>query len=185
MVGMTGCVTGTLAQQIASTVATQAADHVVSNIVDEQIRKEREPPHIELKNTEPDPFTVKFLTMQFRDPPPAEAIIQPLPEYVGVEFGDARTPTSKLVSVETLNMVIGEEKLALLEHSQQRGSTILPPPAEWRKWQLASGYIPGHSDTPLYFLVPPDFGRLNSGDHAIIEISSVGGLHIARYHDAP
>lgn len=178
---LSGCAGGPIAQQIASSIATRVADKIVGDMVDDQLRKEREPRHIELMNTEPDPYLGKFLTMQFPDPEPAQIIVEPLPPQA--EFVSARegTHSSRLVSVEIWNLIIGQEKQAMLERSLQNGSTILPSPLAWRDWQLATGSLQGHADAQLYFLVPPDFGRVSSGDLAIVEIASVGGLHIARH----
>ncbi len=176
-----GCASGPVAQQIASSVATRVADKVVGEIVDAQLRREREPRNIVLKDTEPNPYYAKFLLSQFRDVPQGEVIVEPIPPHVEVEQGNARLASSRLVTVEVVNLVVGQEKQALLERGLHNGSTVLPAPVEWREWQLASGNLPGHPDTRLYFLVPPDFGRMNSGDSAVVEIAHVGGLHIARH----
>lgn len=178
---LSGCAGGPIAQQIASSVATRVADKVVGDMVDEQLRKEREPRRIDIMNTEPDPYLGKFLTMQFADPQQAQVVVEPLPSHVELENGKTGITSSRLVSVEVLNLIIGQEKLAVLERSMQNGSTILPAPMEWRDWQLAAGNLQGHAETQLYFLVPPDFGKVRSGDLAIVEIANVGGLHIARY----
>lgn len=180
-VALSGCMGGPIAQQIASSIATRVADKVVGDMVDEQLRKEREPRRIDLMNTEPDPFVGKFLTMQFPDPQPPEIVIEPLPTQAALSYAQPNAHASRLVSVEIWNLVIGQEKQALLERSLQNGSTILPSPMEWRDWQLATGSLQGHTDAQLYFLVPPDFGRISSGDRAIVEIADTGGLHIARY----
>ncbi len=177
-----GCAGGPIAQQIASSIATRMADKVVGDMVDEQLRKEQEPRHIDLMNTEPDPYLGKFLTMQFADPQETQAVVEPLPTHVELENGNASITSSRLVSVEVINLIIGQEKQAVLERSLQNGSTILPAPIEWRDWQLAAGNLQGHTEKQLYFLVPPDFGKVRSGDLAIVEIANVGGLHIARHH---
>ncbi len=176
-----GCAGGPLAQQIASSIATRMADKVVSDIVDEQLRKEREPPNIILKDMGPDPYMAQMLLMQFPDNPPPQTVVEPLPAYVPLQFGDARVPTSRLVPVETWNLIIGQEKQAVLERSLRNGSTILPDPVEWSRWQLATGALEDQGKSQVNFLVPPDLGRLNSGDHVIVEITNTGGLHIARY----
>lgn len=180
-VSITGCAGGPIAQQIASSVATQAADKVVGNIVDERLRLEREPRSVTLKDIDPDPDTVKLLTMQFRESEEPQMVVEPLPAYVEIENGKSGLASSRLVSVEVLNLVIGQEKLAVFERSLQNGSPLLPPPTAWRDWQLATGNLQGHRSTQLYFLIPPDFGKVLSGDLAIVEIATTGGLHIARH----
>lgn len=178
---LSGCASGPVAQQIASSVATRVADKVVGEIVDAQLRREREPSNIVLRDTEPDPYYAKFLLAQFSEIPQGEALVEPIPPHVELEYGKATAPSSRLVTVEVVNLVVGQEKQILLERSLRNGSTILPSPMEWRHWQLASGSLPGYSETQLYFLVPPDFGRMHSGDSAVVEIAHVGGLHIARH----
>lgn len=176
-----GCLGGPIAQQIASSIATRVADKVVGDMVDEQLRKEREPRRIDIMNTEPDPYLGKFLTMQFPDPQQAQVIVEPLPPQAGNEYEQPSAHSSRLVSVEIWNLIIGQEKQAVLERSLQNGSTVLPPPKAWREWQLATGSLQGHAGSQMYFLVPPDFGKVSSGDLAIVEIANVGGLHIARH----
>jgi hypothetical protein len=183
---LTGCMGGPIAQQIASSIATRVADKVVGDAVDEQLRKEREPRHIDLMNTEPDPYLSKFLFSQFAEPEQPQMIIEPLPSNAGQvdaepSNGQPRANSSRLVSVELLNLIIGQEKQAMLERSLQKGSTVLPTPIEWRDWQLATGNLQGHAESQLYVLIPPSFGRIRSGDLAVVEIASVGGVHIARY----
>jgi len=178
---MSGCAGGPIAQQIASSVATRVADKVVGDMVDAQLLRERQPRNFVLKDTEPDPYVGSFLLMQFPDVPKGEAVVEPLPAYIAYEQGKAAPPVSRLVTVDVLNIVIGREKQDLLERSRRNGSTILPEPIEWRDWQIATGSLRGRQDAQLYFLVPPDFGRMKSGDAAVVEIAEVGGLHIARY----
>ncbi len=176
-----GCASGPVGQQIASSIATRVADKVVGEIVDAELRREREPRNIVLKDTAPDPYYAKFLLAQFPDAPPEEAVVEPIPNHVEIEQGNAPMPASRLVTVEVVNLVIGREKQAVLERSLRNGSDILPEPVAWRDWQLASGSLPGHAGAQLYFLIPPEFGRMHSGDTAIVEIAHVGGLHIARH----
>ncbi|OIQ83027.1 hypothetical protein GALL_351740 [mine drainage metagenome] len=178
---LSGCLGGSIAQQVSSTIATQAADKVIGNVIEQQASKAQEPPHVELMNMAPDPFMVKFLTMQFPDPPTPQAIVEPLPAEA--RLGDAQPApnANRLVPVELLNLVIGEEKQAVLERGLQNGSAILPPPAEWPKWKLATGALQGSADAQLFVLLPPDFGRVGSGTRVIVEIADTGGIHIARY----
>jgi hypothetical protein len=178
---LAGCAGGPIAQQIASSIATRVADKMVGDAVDAQLKREREPRHIDIMNTEPDPYLAKFLTMQFPDPEPAQVVIEPLPEYVEIENGNSSITSGRLVSVEVLSLVMGQEKLNVFERSMQNGSKLLPAPMEWRDWQLAAGSVMGHSEKQLYFLVPPELGKVHSGDLAIVEIANVGGLHIARH----
>lgn len=150
-------------------------------MVDAELRREREPVNIVLRDTEPDPYYAKFLLTQFPDAPKTEMIVEPLPSHVELEQGRTSVPANRLVTVEILNLIIGKEKQLALERSLLNGSTVLPTPVEWRDWQLAAGTLPGHADSQLYFLIPPDFGRISSGERAIVEIAGTGGIHIARY----
>jgi len=178
---LSGCMGGPIAQQIASSIATRVADKVVGDAVDEQLRKEREPRHIDLMNSDTDPYLSKFLFTQFAEPNQPQIIYESLPQRTTLDDDHPRASTSRLVSVEIWNLIIGQEKQAMLERSLQKGSTVVPTPNEWRDWQLATGNMKGHAENQLYFLIPPNFGRVTSGDQAIVEIAGVGGLHIARY----
>ncbi len=178
---LSGCLGGSVAQQIASSVATQAVDHAVGSVVDAQLRQERELRPINMKNTEPDPFVAKFLFMQFPDPEAVQVVIEPLPPQARLIDTQPNIDSNRLVSVEIWNLVIGQEKQAILERGLQNGSTVLPPQSAWDDWQLATGSLQHQTSPLLYFLLPPDFGRVSSGDLAIIEIAKLGGVHMARY----
>lgn len=178
---VSGCAGGPIAQQIASSLATRVADHVVGEIVDAQLERERQPRNFVLKDTEPDPYLGKFVMMQFPDAPETKPLVEDIPVYVNYEQGKDKPPVSRLVTVEVISLVVGREKQDLLERSRRNGSTILPEPVEWRDWQLATGSLSGRDGAQIYFLVPPDFGRMRTGDAAIVEIAQMGGLHIARY----
>ena len=151
---LSGCLGGSLAQQVASSVATQSADQVVGNLVDDQLRREREPRQGKLANMEPDPFVTKFLLMQFPDPAPSAVIIEALPDEARQGNPPAAHQASRLLAVEVWSLVIGQEKQAVLDRSQQNGSTILPPPADWPQWQLAIGSLHGWSAFVEYLRQP-------------------------------
>ncbi len=170
---VSGCAGGPIAQQVASSVATRVADHVVGEIVDAQLERERQPRNYVLKDTEPDPYLGKFVMMQFPDPPESKAIVEDIPAYVHYEQGKDKPPISRLVTVEVISLVVGREKQDLLERSRRNGSTVLPEPV--------ASCQSGRDGAQIYFLVPPDFGRMRTGDAAIVEIAQMGGLHIARY----
>ena len=182
LVTLSGCAGGPIAKQIASSMATRVADSVTASIVETQERKNEEARHnIVLKDTPPDPYWVAFVTSGFSQVTP---LAEPLPADLQANQSSETTPAaqvSRLVQVELWNMLTNEEKLAVLERSSQLGATDLPPKSEWPQWKVATGGLENQKGTTIFFLIPPDFGRINSGDKAVVEISSLGGLHFARY----
>ena len=96
---------------------------------------------------------------------------------------------SKLVQVEVWSLLVGDEKQNMLEKARAQGFSSIPPKAEWQKWQVAIG----SADNPMLkknlstqqqaitFLIPPEMGKMRSGAKALVELSSVGELSVARY----
>ena len=88
---------------------------------------------------------------------------------------------------------MGEEKQNILEKARIQGVTNIPPDSEWKKWQIAVGgenkktttklsRQDGNNKTqPITFLIPPEIGKMFSGEIALVELSSVGELNVARY----
>ena len=182
-VTLSGCVGGPIAQQIASSIISQTADNYTSNKYDEYLlNKAKERPNIVLKNTEPDRYWAAFVTSGF-----AEAPVTPVVDNASKKSDSSmaekseHTESSRLVCVEVWNLLIGQEKISVLEKAQLLGSTQLPKPEEWANWQVATGALETDSKRTITFLIPPDFGKFVSGERAFVEISDVGGLHIARH----
>ena len=180
LVTLGSCAGGPIARQIASSIAMRVADNATASIVETQERKDEEARHtLVFKDTPPDPYWVAFVTSGFSQVTP---IAEPLPQtaYQNSEATPA-AQVSRLVRVELWNMLTNEEKLAVLERSGKLGATDLPPKSEWPQWKVAAGGLENQKGAAIFFLIPPDFGRINSGDKAVVEISSLGGLHFARY----
>jgi len=183
LVTLSGCVGGPIAQQIASSIISQTADNYTSNKYDEYLlNKAKERPNIVLKDTEPDRYWAAFVTSGF-----AEAPVRPVADDASKKTDSSmsekseHTESSRLVCVEVWNLLIGQEKISVLEKAQLLGSTQLPKPEEWANWQVATGALETDSKRTITFLIPPDFGKFVSGERAFVEISDVGGLHIARH----
>lgn len=181
---LTGCLGGTIAQQIARTIATSAADSVVANAMGVQDRQPQQPStNGVMVNTNVDPYRNAMLNMEFS---PVTAVQEPLPDYPQEEqeIPIVILNTSPLVPVELFNLIIGEEKIALLEKARLTGALNLPAREAWKDWDVATGMIktgaPGATQL-ITFLIPPEFGKLPSGSSAMVELASQGNLHIARY----
>ena len=179
---LAGCFGGTIAEQLISSAITRGADTAFSNALDARDRAEAAK-GITLKDTEPDEYWGTFLTSGFTTVTP---VSEPLPDYRQAEFKKPSTlnpliESSRLVKVELWNYLIGQEKYSVLERARRLGATALPPQTEWPRWQVATGGLEGEKSKTITFLVPPDFGTLKSGDDALVEISGIGGVHIARY----
>jgi hypothetical protein len=171
-----GCVGAPVARQIASSAVTQTADHVTGKMVEAHEQSQRQQTlDLTFKDSVGDEYWALFATMQFPDLPPTP----PAPEETPPAPPTATS--SRLVPVQIWGLVVGDEKNTVLERMRRNGSQIVPSQEEWDRWQLATGGLDGRSGGQLYLLLPPDFGRVHSGDRAIVEIAGVGGVHIARY----
>lgn len=183
---LSGCLGGTIAQQIARSIATSVADTAVGSAIEAEEKKAavKQPTmNTMLYNPTPDPYRNAMLNMNFA---PLKAIEEPLPDYPSEaqEIPIVILKTNPLVQVELFNLLIGEEKLAVLQKARMQGALNLPDPSEWQDWQLATGKIlsPQQStQTLITFLLPPSFGKLPSGSMATVELSQSGDLNIARY----
>lgn len=173
---LTGCMSAPVARQIASSAFTQTADHITGQVVEAQEQQERsQSRRLTFKDSVSDEYWGIFARAQFQDMPP------PQPKEADQPAPPPNTIASRLVPVEIWGFLVGQEKTNVLERMRHNGSETVPNREEWDRWQLATGGLQGKTSAPLYFLVPPDFGRLTSGDHAIVEISGIGSLHVARY----
>ncbi len=206
---LSGCLGGTVAQQIVRSIATSVADKVAANALDVQDidvqeidaddvsvrdKSQRRSNNIALKNTAPDPYLIAFASARFDELKP---IAEPLPETLTeIETPVAVVISSQLVRVELFNLLIGDEKAAVYTKAQLLGATLLPKPREWKLWQVATGKIKteaNHSEANqseatlkqsqqlITFLIPPEFGKLPSGSVTVVELANAGELNIARY----
>jgi hypothetical protein len=183
---MTGCLGGTVAQQIVRSIATSVADNAIDNAMEanEKSARAKQPSlNALLYNPTPDPYRNAMLNMEFT---PIKAVTEPLPNYPAEQD---ETPivilkTNPLVQVELFNLLIGEEKLAVLEKARLQGSLNIPDKSEWPEWQVATGKIQSdnhHTSDMIMFLLPPEFGKLPSGTVATVELANAGEISIARY----
>ncbi len=179
---LSACLGGSIAQQIVRTMLTSTADKVVANAVDEQERKDiLAKQNAPLKDTVPDPYWAAFLTSGFEQ---VQAIVTPLPTTSFSTSEEAQTSSTPqfalLVQVELFNFLIGEEKNKLLEKARVLGATTLPIKSEWQNWQVGMGIIEGNKKM-ITFLIPPEFGKMQSGAKVTVEIASLGELNMLRY----
>lgn len=184
--GLSGCLGGTVAQQIARSIATSVADKAIDSAVEAEEKKAaaKQPSlNAMLYNPTPDPYRNAMLNMDFS---PLKAIHEPLPDYPAEpeETPIVILKTNPLVQVELFNLLIGEEKLAVLQKARMQGALNLPNPAEWQDWHVATGKIQTPHQTGsemIMFLLPPEFGKLPSGSIATVELATSGDMSIARY----
>ena len=178
-----GCMGGPIAQQLASSIIMRAADKAVSNSIENSLRAQEEAERQKpLPDKLPDEYWAAFLTAGFAEMAPIE---EPLPQLAVQASPTPSTQVvteSRLVRVELWNVMLGDEKQSVLEKARLMGSTTLPPKTEWPRWKVAIGAIANHQqEKPLVFLIPPDFGKVSSGQHAVVEMTGLGELHVARY----
>ncbi len=172
---LTGCLGGSIGQQIVQSILLQGADKATASAMDAH---ERNQIALAKKNAKPDPYTIAFLNAGFE---PVTAQIEPLPEAPPEEEKDLpMMQETKLVPVEIWSLLAGEEKQNVLEAARLRGSTEIPPKDEWRQWQIATG-ASNQSNQPITFLIPPEMGKMRSGAKAMVELSRSNELSVARY----
>jgi len=177
-----GCMGGPIAQQLASSIIMRAADKVVSNSIESNLRAQEEAERNKpLPDKMPDEYWTAFLTSGFSE---VTAIEEPLPQQIEQALPQSSASpltASRLVRVELWNVMLGEEKQSVLEKARLMGATGLPPKDEWAKWKVATGAIANGEEKQLIFLIPPEFGKVSSGQHAVVEMTGLGELHVARY----
>jgi len=181
---LTGCLGGTIAQQLARSILIQGADKATAAAVDAHDRNEKiASQYMTPKSTEFDDYQIAFLRSGFE---PIQPQTEPLPQTpTQIETPVQMMQESKLVNVEVWNLLIGDEKQQLLEKARLQGSTLIPPKDEWSQWQIAVGAAEdqksGNKQQAITFLIPPDIGKMRTGAKALVELSNTGELSIARY----
>lgn len=181
---LSGCFGGSVAQQLVSSILMQGADKATAAAMDAQERNDKKiESTARLKDSPPDEIHMALLHSGFES-------IQPQIEALPVVETEVETPIkimqeSRLVNVEVWNLLIGDEKKLMLEKARLQGSTLIPPVEEWSHWQIAVGATDGHlvnsKQQAITFLIPPDMGKMRTGNKAMVELSSAGELNIARY----
>lgn len=173
---LSGCMGGSIARQVASSIAMQIADRAVGHALDEPQVQEQGQTNRLLMRSGLDPYQEAFLKAQLMVP--TAPVAPPLPKTDPAE--SAVPMVTPLTTVEIWGMVIGEEKQSMLENMRELGIASLPPEHAWDQWQLAEGGVPEMSDRALLILVPPELGKMRSGDHAVIELGMANGLYVAK-----
>lgn len=175
---LNGCMGAPLAQQLLSSVVLNGADKIINNAHEAQQREASN--HRVMKDSPPDPYWASFVTAGFQRVAPIE---EPLPALEKpAEQVNSTTEISPFVRVIVWNMLVGEEKLSVLEKAYASGSMDLPPKKDWGQLRVATGALEGeHDQQHIVFIVPPELGRLNSGQQTIVELGNPGDLNIARY----
>jgi len=183
---LTGCMGGPIARQVAQSLAMQVADNAVGRAIEQSAPTPQQHKTNQLLMSQAqglDPYQTAFLRPQLRTPP------QPLnPDLPKAPAADpalsAEAVVTRLTTLEIWGIVIGPEKHAMLESIRDLGIAKLPPEQQWDQWQLAEGGTTG-TERPMLILVPPDIGRMQSGDFAVVEIGATDGFYIAKDRLAP
>lgn len=195
---LSACMGGPIAQQVASSLLMRAADKVTSNAYEAHLLRDPNtmtpsPPMATAsipghsgsdispaQTPQFDEYWSAFLNAGFTEIKPAA---EPLPETAANDamHANAQSATaSHLVAIEVWNVVLGEEKTAVLEQARLRGND-LSQIQELPHWQMAVGAAHDAPQAPVTFLIPPELGRVSSGQELVVEISEHSELHIARY----
>jgi len=184
---LAGCFGGTAAQQLARSIFIQGADKATAAAVDAHNRNEKLAAQNHApNNTELNDLQIIFLRSGFEYVHPQ---IEALPQTSAIapapaEPADKMLRVSKLVYVEVWNLLLGDEKQRQLEKASLQGSPLIPPREEWSQWYVAVGSVENVNSgnkQAITFLIPPDIGKMRSGDRALVELPNNGELSIARY----
>lgn len=176
---LTGCLGAPIARQVASSIAMNAADTAVGKAMNEPpfgVPQTTKTNQLLVHGMDPDQLAfarAQFITMPA--PPPPAAPPPPKPP----SWQNAVAEVARIEAVEVWSLIIGTEKQSLLENLRQLGLANLPPEKEWEQWQVAEGGVPEQKETHMLFLIPPELGKLKSGDRAVVEVEN-SGLNIAR-----
>lgn len=175
---VSGCMGGSIARQIASSIAMQVADKAVGRALEEPQVEEQGKTNQLLISHGLDPYQDAFLRAKLVTPPAMPPASPPLPQP---DPAESATPlVTRLATVEVWGLVIGDEKRSMLENIRDLGITALPPEEAWDQWQLVEGGMQGDHGRPLLILVPPELGKVRSGDHTVIELGMRDGFYVAK-----
>jgi len=179
---LTGCLGGSIAQQLARSIAVQGADKITSDAFEAQQRKDEEARrNVVLKDTVPDQYWIAFANSAFL---PLQASQEPLPADNASAQKKAEAPqmqVTRFVRVELWNLLIGEEKHLVLDQARHQPAASSYPADQWQNWQVATGALEGEKDKPITFLIPPGFGKIHSGELTLVEMAALGDFNVARY----
>jgi hypothetical protein len=174
---LSGCLGAPLAQQLVSSVLLGSADNMMASAHHAQERDALN--HTRLKDSLPDEYWGSFVTAGFQRITPIE---ESLPISAAADRGaSAGAQVSFFVRVEVWNMLIGEEKYAVLQQAYAMGNRDIPSEEDWGKVRVATGAQEGQEDQPIVFIVPDELGRIRSGQQTIVELAEPGNLSVARY----
>ena len=199
---LAGC--AAVATQVVSSILTHSADRIINDAYDAKLREEDRTR--KLPDTHPDQYWVAMQNSGFNTiTPQVENIpFEPLNasqiDSSPVDTTQANTTqpiieplavVAELANVEVWNLLIGEEKNTVFENARLGGAMQLPPLSEWKSWQVALGGLMSDNlikttgeiskKRPIVFLIPPNFGRVTSGQQLIVELARQGEVNIARY----
>ena len=178
---LSGCLGGTIAQQVARSILMQGADKITANAIEAHELKEKiAAQNAPLKNGVPNEYQLAFWNSGFENIKP---VIEPLPDVEPVNAVKTLPiiKENQLIQVEIWSFLVGDEKQHILEKARMQGATSIPPKSEWQQWQLAVGEAKERKQAMITFLIPPEIGKMHSGNTAFVEISSVGEMNVARY----
>jgi len=181
---LSGCLGGTATQQLMQSMLLHGADKATVAVLDADEEKQKlAAQNMPFKDTAPDKYDIAFMSAGFQEIKPQ---VEPLPLQTAIndEKPAQLMQETKLVEVEVWSLLIGDEKQHILEIARRQDSVKLPPENEWQQSRVAIGATSGiksNKQEVITFLIPAELGRLHSGSKALVELSTVGQLNIARY----
>ncbi len=176
---LSGCLGGTIAQQLVRSIATSVADNAIANAMDVNENTPIKPKQsITLANRPPNDLALAISRTGFRkaNPQPQEM------NKATIEKPLQIIRASALVRVKVFNTIIGQEKTMLFEKAKMIGALNMPNQEEWHNWHAATGVVID-TQTPITFIIPPTLGKPISGSMTTVELANIGDINIARYQD--
>lgn len=173
---LSGCLGGTVAQQIARSIATSIADKTIANAMDVNEGKPKVRQSVTLQDRAPSELSMVLMTSRFRSHPTHEQVAMNEPADKPVQISQV----SPLVRVQLFNFIIGDERKSIIQNANSTIALNLSYQQNWEHWLVASGIVED-SNEPIIFLIPPEIGKLASGSIAIVELANRGNVNIARY----
>jgi hypothetical protein len=173
---LSGCLGASIGQQVMQSILLHGADKATESALDAHERNEA----IQAKKSAKiDPYTIAFMNAKFEEVKPQ---VEPLPENSTIEEENTLplVQENKLIPVEIWSLLAGVEKRNVLEKARLQGATEIPAKTEWDQWQIATGATK-NSAQPITFLIPPEMGKMRSGEKAMVELLPASELNMARY----
>lgn len=173
---LSGCLGASIGQQVMQSILLHGADKATATALEAHEHREE---MLAKKNATLDPYTMALMNAKFEEIKPQ---VEPLPDQFAIEDESTFSlmQESKLIQVEIWSLLVGVEKIQQLEKAKLQGLTEIPEKSQWDQWQVAMGASKNSLQT-ITFLIPPELGKMRSGEKAMVELLTASNINVARY----